>query len=94
MNTAELYPIYLQLPPSNIVLLKFLLESYEGIAELRTLNNDQALVMLLALPDTVHTVKTLLDSERHQLNWTIPLEPPNMENDWLLNSIQHNKLTE
>lgn len=92
MHSSELYPIYLQLPAANIVLLKFLLESYEGIAELRTLNSDQALVMLLALPDTVQAVEKLLDSEKHQLNWSIPVDPPNMDNDWLLSSIKNGEL--
>ncbi|HMO18176.1 MAG TPA: hypothetical protein PKA63_08245 [Oligoflexia bacterium] len=35
--TSDIATIFLKLPTSSIVFLKFLLESYEGIAELRTL---------------------------------------------------------
>ena len=85
---SEFQPIYIKLPPSKIVLLKFLLESYEGIAELRTLDKDQALVVLLALKDTLNTVRNLLESEKEILCWEELQNPPNLEGDWLLHNTQ------
>ncbi len=85
-DKTEPTPIYLKIPPNNIVLLKFLLESYEGIAELRTLDNDQALVAILALPDTVEAVQKMLDDEKESIKWVQLDKHPNLESDWLLKS--------
>ena len=54
----ELRPIYLALPEANIVALKFITESYEGLAELRTLSAAKGEVVLLALSDTESEVKS------------------------------------
>lgn len=65
-NSAEsgssFIPIFLKLPPKNIVFLKFILESYEGLGIVRTLNRPSGEVVILALKDTQKTIFELLAS--------------------------------
>ena len=82
------YPIYLELPPENIVLVKFFLESYEGIGELRTINNDIAQVAILSLLDTKDHVLNLLESEKDSLKFKIIDKPEILSGDWLLGEIE------
>ena len=80
----KLCPIYLALPEANIVALKFIIESYEGLAELRTLNAAKGEVVLLALSDTEADVRGLIQSLGSDLSMReIPI-PESLANDWLL----------
>lgn len=82
------YPIYLQLPAEKIVLIKFLLESYEGIGELRTIDNDKAEVAILSLTDTKDHVIKLLESEKDNLQHKIIEKPAVLTKDWLLGEME------
>jgi hypothetical protein len=83
---TEFRPLYLTLPSTNIVFLKFLLETYEGIAEIRTLsqNEQDAQIVILALKDTLPAVENLLNQEKESINWEFTTDLPNFDNDWLL----------
>ncbi len=82
------YPIYLELPPENIVLIKFFLESYEGIGELRTIDNNKAQVVILSLTDTKDHVLNLLEAEKESLQFKIIEKPAVLSGDWLLGEIE------
>lgn len=82
------YPIYIQLPPEKIVLVKFLLESYEGIGELRTIDNDKAEVVILSLRDTKDHVIKMLESEKGSLDYKIIEKPASLSRDWLLGEME------
>jgi hypothetical protein len=84
----NLHPIFIKLPADQIVLLKCLVESYEGIAELRTLDADLAIVVLLAMEDTKESAYTLLYSEKDALQAEIIERPDQIiMSDWLLSSL-------
>jgi len=83
------YPIYLELPPENIVLIKFLLESYEGIGELRTIDNNKAEVAILSLLDTKDHVLDLLEAEKESLRFKFIDKPEVLSGDWLLGEIEN-----
>lgn len=95
----DIATIYLKIPVNQIVLLKFLLESYEGIAELRTLKitggkaqpfpaenspTGEAVVVILATTDTLDTVQKMLDGEKKSLAWQVIPRPAELKGDWLL----------
>lgn len=88
MTDALFSPIFIKLPASQIVYLKFLLESYEGIAELRTLDKDQAIVVILALKDTKEQVEKMLEYEKSKIRWEYLDKPPTLEGDWLLHNYE------
>ncbi len=47
----DVVPIYLSLPPREIAYVKFVFESYEGVAVVRTLDRRAATLVVLAVPD-------------------------------------------
>ncbi|MCB0324823.1 MAG: DUF4911 domain-containing protein [Bdellovibrionales bacterium] len=80
----DIRPLFLKLPPEHIVLLKNLLESYEGLAEIRTLDRETGEIVLLALPDTEATLRSVLDSEQPSLAFRYIPTPSSVAADWLL----------
>jgi hypothetical protein len=50
-QVRDVVPIYLHLPPREIAYVKFIFESYEGIAVVRTLDRHAATLVVLAVPD-------------------------------------------
>jgi Domain of unknown function (DUF4911) len=48
---ADVVPIFLRVPRAEIAYIKFVFESYEGIAVVRTLDRHAALLAVLAAPD-------------------------------------------
>lgn len=76
-------PVYLKLPPENIVRLKFLIESYEGIGVLRTLDPERGLVVVLSVPDTVGTVLELIENLKPEIDCRELELPPDADEEWL-----------
>ena len=85
----KLSPIAVFINPSEIVVFKFILESYEGLAELRTLNSQIGKILLLATEDTKEDAMSLLESLKEQLSLAIAPEDKIKEfmqgedEDWL-----------
>lgn len=50
-DARDVIPIYLDLPPREIAYVKFVFESYEGVAVVRTLDRQAATLVVLAVPD-------------------------------------------
>jgi hypothetical protein len=50
-DARDVVPIYLDLPPREIAYVKFVFESYEGVAVVRTLDRQAATLVVLAAPD-------------------------------------------
>ena len=48
---TDVVPILLRVPRAEIAYVKFVFESYEGIAIVRTLDRYEARVVVLAVPD-------------------------------------------
>ncbi len=83
----SLVPLYLKLPTEHIAALKFILESYEGLAIERTLDADRGYVVVLALTETLAVVEELLQSLGDELELRIIPEPTEVletfRGDWL-----------
>ena len=83
---SELVPIFLRLPEAQIVLLKFLLESYEGLAVVRTLNAARGEVVVLALRDTEAEARAVVKDLAKDIQLVEIPRPADMSGDWLLSS--------
>lgn len=71
----EVVPLLLELPPTDIAFVKFIFESYEGIAVIRTLDRSRATIVALVSRDFVAVADAIIDS----LRTTVPLkriDPP------------------
>ena len=52
--------IYLRLPPREVAYVKFIFESYEGIAVVRTIDRRAATLVVLAVPDFEADVRAVV----------------------------------
>ena len=59
-RVADVLPIYLHLHPREIAYVKFIFESYEGIAVVRTLDRRAATLVVLAAPDFEADVRAVV----------------------------------
>lgn len=82
-TNSDLFPIFLRLPPDNIVILQNILESYEDLGILRTLDSQAGEVVILAVRDTVNLVRELIQSLSEYSIREIP-QPVDLSGDWLL----------
>jgi hypothetical protein len=57
--SADVEPIFLQVPREEIAYVKFVFESYEGVAVTRTLDRHAALLVLLVAPDFLSQARTI-----------------------------------
>lgn len=72
----EIVEIYLRVPPEDIAYVKFVFESYEGIAVVRTIDRKRAVIVLMVACDFEPDARRILESIRSEVAWeelTAPL---------------------
>lgn len=79
----DLIEIYLRIRREDIALIKFVLESYEGLGIVRTIDRKKATVVVLAMPDLIDEVRAVLNSLREHLEWH-EIPAPAEQDDWLM----------
>ncbi|MDR2337539.1 MAG: DUF4911 domain-containing protein [Deltaproteobacteria bacterium] len=77
--------IFIKLPPEHIVTMKFILESYEGLGIIRTLNAERGRLVIIAPSDSMQTLKGLLKSLKNEIFVEEIDAPPEISSDWLMN---------
>ena len=93
-TTNELELIGVLLNPSEIVKFKFIIESYEHLAEIRTLNSEKGKLLVMATQDTAEDLYKIIKSIEQSLKLTIvkkeklPQFLVGEKEDWLINSIR------
>ena len=60
---------YLQLDGAQIVLFQAMVESYEGLATVRTVDIERSLISMITTPDQVADCQTLLSSLQPTIPW-------------------------
>jgi hypothetical protein len=84
----DLIEIYLRIQRTDIALLKFVVESYEGIGIVRTIDRKKATVVVLAMPDVVGHMWGVLESLREEMEW-YEIPPPPEQDDWLMEKMKN-----
>jgi len=84
----DLVEIYLRIQRTDIVLLKFVVESYEGIGIVRTIDRKKATVVILAMPDLIDHMWAVLESLREEMEW-YEIPPPQEQDDWLMEKMKN-----
>jgi hypothetical protein len=59
---------WLKLKPKDIVFVQFIIEGYEGLATVTTIDNQTAIIQVAIMPDFVSEVMCILESLRKQLS--------------------------
>jgi hypothetical protein len=83
----DLVEIYLRVQRADIALIKFLLESYEGIGVVRTIDKKKATIVVLAMPDFINDIRAVLESLRAHMDW-YEIPPPEEQDDWLMQRVK------
>jgi len=58
---------WLKLKTKDIVLVQFIIEGYEGLATVTTIDNRTAIIQVAIMPDFVSDVMCILESLKKQL---------------------------
>jgi hypothetical protein len=71
LRSMDTHSLYFRVRREDIAYLKFILESYEGMALLRTTDPNEAVVELMVAPGWEKDVEEVIDGLRRE----IPIEP-------------------
>lgn len=82
--SAGVEPIFLRLEPRDIALAKFLFESYEDVAIVRTLDRRAAIIVVLAASDFVAVARAITADLCSLVPCEVVPPPPDAGDDWLL----------
>ena len=83
----SLVPIYLEICPSDIAYIKFILESYEEVGIIRTIDRKKAIIVLLAVSDFIEVACAIVKSLQQEVT-LIEIPPPlDLSDDWLMTEL-------
>ena len=80
---TDVVPIYLALPPREIAYVKFLFESYEGVAVVRTLDRRAAHLVVLVAPDFEADARAAIRALVEEGACAETGAPAGFDGDWL-----------
>jgi hypothetical protein len=80
---GDVVPICLRLPPHEIAYVKFVFESYEGVAVVRTLDRRAAIVVVLAAPDFEVDARAVVAALVEEGVCVECAPPDDFDGDWL-----------
>jgi hypothetical protein len=80
---SDVVPIFLRVPRAEIGYVKFIFESYEGIAVVRTLDRHAAVLVVLAVPDFLGDTQRVLEALADEIGCERIAPPPGTPVDLL-----------
>lgn len=82
-----LVPIYLEICPPDIAYIKFILESYEEVGIIRTIDRKKAIIVLLAVSDFIEVARAIVKSLQQEVTLIEIPPPPDLSDDWLMTEL-------
>ena len=86
-SAATVVPLYLQVAPVDIALVKFLFESYEEVGIVRTIDRHTAVIVVLVASDFLADARAILSELQTKLVCQEVPAPPGAGDDWLMREI-------
>ena len=83
----DVHEIYLHVRREDIAYIKFIVESYELLGILRTVDAGKAVIVLLVLEDSLPLAREVLDSLAHEVDLKEIPRPAGLGDDWLLGEL-------
>jgi hypothetical protein len=80
----DLVAVYVRLPPEDIAYLKFVLESYEMVGFLRTIDPQAATLAVFLVPGFAEVGRAILEAVSGEIPLTVIDEPAALGDDWLV----------
>lgn len=84
---GDLEPIFLRVAPLDIALVKFVFESYEGVAVCRTLDRRAAIIVALVSRDFLPVARAILEDLHQRIAIDEIPRPTEAGEDWLMKVI-------
>ncbi len=90
MSTANsnVQPLYLQVAPADIALIKFLFESYEGVGIVRTMDPRRAIIVVLVVTDCLTVAREIIRDLQARIACVEIDAPPIEPDDWLMREVK------
>jgi hypothetical protein len=79
--------IYLEIAPADIAFLKFVVESYEGLGIVRTVDRAKAIVVVLATRELAAETRRVVQALARELEAREIGRPPDLPDDWLMREL-------
>jgi hypothetical protein len=83
-DVGGLEPIFLRVAPTDIALVKFVFESYEGVGIVRTLDRHAALIVALVSRDFLADAWGIVADLQRRIDCAVVAPPLEAGEDWLL----------
>jgi len=83
----NLHEIYFELRPEDIAYVKFIIESYEVIGLIRTVDRKKAVIVVLIVEDFLAAGRALMDSLKSEIRLTEIPRPADVGDDWLMKEL-------
>jgi hypothetical protein len=84
MNLRE---FYFEIRPEDIAYVKFVIESYEGVGLIRTIDRKKAVIVVLIVEDLLDDGRALLASLQREIVATEIPRPADVGDDWLMREL-------
>lgn len=84
---SELVDVYVRLAPEDIAYLKFVIESYETVGFLRTIDPKAATLAVYLVPDFADVGMAILESVAREIRIERIPKPADLGDDWLVAEI-------
>ena len=79
--------IYFEIRPEDIAYVKFIIESYECVGLIRTIDRKKAVIVVLVVEDFLAVARALLTSLRSEAGMTEIPRPTDVGDDWLMKEL-------
>jgi len=83
----NLHELYFTLRPEDIAYVKFVLESYDGVGIIRTVDRKKAVIVALVVEDFLATARQLFASLKHDIDIVEISRPGEIGDDWLMQEL-------
>jgi hypothetical protein len=83
----KLHEIYFSIRPQDIAYVKFVLESYDGVGIIRTVDRKKAIIVALVVEDFLATARALFDSLKSEIEIAEIPRPTEIGDDWLMQEL-------
>ncbi len=84
-----LHELYFAIRPEDIAYVKFVLESYDGVGIIRTVDRRKAIIVALVVEDFLAAARALFASLKDEVAIAEVPRPADIGDDWLMQELSN-----
>ena len=85
----NLHEIYFTIRPEDIAYVKFVLESYDGVGIIRTVDRRKAIIVALVVEDFLAAARALFAALKDEVAIAEIPRPADIGDDWLMQELSN-----